>query len=93
MCISSASVVTSEQLDSRWVGHWIGQNFVALHMLILLLLRPLLVQGSTADEKADEKAERSADGDEDETRAEQNKPESYKMEEGCGKLPAHFRYI
>lgn len=58
-------------------------------MLILLLLRPPLVQGSTADEKA----ERSADGDEDGTRAEQNEPESDKMEEGCGKLSEHFQYI
>lgn len=46
------------------------------------LVCPLLVQSSIADDKV----ESSADGEDDGGREEQNKPESDKMEEGCGKL-------
>lgn len=42
----------------------------------------LLVQSDTGDEKM----ESSADGDEDRIKEEQNKSDSDKMEEGCGKL-------
>uniref|UniRef100_A0A8C4H4H3 Rho GTPase activating protein 45b n=1 Tax=Dicentrarchus labrax TaxID=13489 RepID=A0A8C4H4H3_DICLA len=43
---------------------------------------PLLVQDTVADDKV----ESSADGEEDVGREEQNKPESDKTEEGCGKV-------
>lgn len=49
----------------------------------LLFLHPL-VQDNTADEKVESSAD--GDGDEDRSREEPIKPESDKMEEGCGRF-------
>lgn len=62
---------------------WLACLFAeAKNLLHKSLVCPLLVQSSIADDKV----ESSADGEDDGGREEQNKPESDKMEEGCGKL-------